>query len=389
MKNEFSHKSQYTYNNEMELHCIHDMQPLIRIGINTVMTGKSGKILEFPKLQCPLCKINYTVLRKYSDKQIVRLDGTKYININPYCDNLRYQNHLSQAQTPTSNCKCYVHCYRKMRYCHFCKRDLAYRKVKSKDPYRMPQIYSVMYCNNCDLFYLNYGTYEINSEDWIVENADELSKIKNKWKSNILNNSPTKKSKKSKKLDSNSISVKDFVVRKNTFKCRHSNHELQNIDAIISVINNDGDMEQCTITAGYCPNCNIYFIMESTYQKLKARGTLVCRISDEKAYLNNNEFLNGSHLAQESILMQYGYTVSKIEKLSSERRHKILTLIVDNHVLTKSEIISYLNFFINQKKYQSKYEKAISKWESDRDFITSYKTGSYSKYGVGRLFRKH
>lgn len=94
-------------------------------------------------------------------------------------------------------------------------------------------------------------------------------------------------------------------------------------------------------------------------------------------------------LAQESILMQYGYNVSQTEDLSSARRKKILAVLVDNNVLTKSEIISYLDFFINQRKHQSKFEKAIAKWEADKEFIEEYKNGSYKQYGVKGIFRKY
>ena len=184
------------------------------------------------------------------------------------------------------------------------------------------------------------------------------------------------------------IRVKDFVIRRTTFKCMHQNHQLQNIDAIIGIIDNDGNIIQSRVPAGYCPNCNIFFIMESTYQNLKLKGTPICRISDEKAYLKSNMSANGMLLAQESILMQYGYSVSQEEGLTSARRRKILALLIDNKILTRSDIISYLDFFVNQRKYQHKFEKAIEKWESDREFISEYRAGDYTQYGVGGIYRK-
>ena len=57
------------------------------------------------------------------------------------------------------------------------------------------------------------------------------------------------------------IRVKDFVIRRTTFKCMHQNHQLQNIDAIIGIIDNDGNIIQSRVPAGYCPNCNIFFII--------------------------------------------------------------------------------------------------------------------------------
>ena len=79
--------------------------------------------------------------------------------------------------------------------------------------------------------------------------------------------------------------------------------------------------------------------------------------------------------------MQFGYTVSQTEGLSEERRHKILSVLVDNHILTKSEIISYLDFFINQRK-NDKFAMAVAKWTIDRNYIRNYKIGEYSRIGV-------
>ena len=81
--------------------------------------------------------------------------------------------------------------------------------------------------------------------------------------------------------------------------------------------------------------------MESTYQELKRKGIILCRVTDSKTYAKGG-FMNGSKLAQESILMQYGYNVSQTVGLSARQRQKILAVMIDNKVLSKSEIISIL-----------------------------------------------
>ena len=69
--------------------------------------------------------------------------------------------------------------------------------------------------------------------------------------------------------------------------------------------------------------------------------------------------------------MQYGYNVSQKEDLSSMQRQTILQSIVENGILSKSEVVSYLNYFINQRinRDTDMYDVAISKWREDRDFI--------------------
>ena len=176
------------------------------------------------------------------------------------------------------------------------------------------------------------------------------------------------------------IGVKDMVVRRNIFKCMHNKHSIEDVDAVVKVMNKNIEIKEVLVSAGYCKHCRLFFIMESTYQQLIKQGVVAFRSVDEKSYLRQN-YLNGNLLAKESILMQFGYSVSQAEGLSEARRHKILSVLVDNHILTKSEIINYLDFFINQRK-NDKFVMAVAKWAIDRDYIRNYKIGEYSKIGV-------
>lgn len=182
------------------------------------------------------------------------------------------------------------------------------------------------------------------------------------------------------------IGVHDFVVRRNVFKCMHASHKLENIVAAVNIIDKNNEEKLFRINAGYCTDCNIFFIMESSYEKLKHKGIPICRVSDEKTYMKNYS-VNGMLLAQESILMQYGYNVNQQEGLSTLRRQKILAVLIDKKILSKSEIISYLDFFISQRQTQSKYQIAISKWEHDREFVENYRIGEYHQYGVNAIYR--
>ena len=127
--------------------------------------------------------------------------------------------------------------------------------------------------------------------------------------------------------------------------------------------------------------------MDSTYQNLKKKGMVLCRVTDEKNYMKSG-YINGMKLAQESLLMQYGYNVSQTEGLTATGRQKILAVIIDNKIMSKSEIISYIDFFISQRSSNSRMEVAISKWEADREFVENYKIGQYTQYGVNAIYRR-
>lgn len=62
--------------------------------------------------------------------------------------------------------------------------------------------------------------------------------------------------------------------------------------------------------------------------------------------------------------------------------------MIDNKVLSKSEIISYLDFFIRQHGSRNNMGVAISKWEDDREFVEHYKSGEYTKFGVNAIYRR-
>lgn len=224
-----------------------------------------------------------------------------------------------------------------------------------------------------------------------LHHQELINNIK-KYKNNILKNKEivnTNKPKSKQKQNMNAIpeiGVRDFVVRTNVFKCMHNKHNINNIAAMIN-IDNDGKRELVKISAGYCTQCKVYFIMDSTYQNLKRKGVILCRVTDEKNYMKGT-YINGMRLAKESLLMQYGYNVSQTEGLTDLRRHKILAVIIDNKIMSKGEIISYLDFFINQRSGMSNMERAIAKWESDREFVEEYKIGQYAQYGVKAIYKR-
>ena len=217
----------------------------------------------------------------------------------------------------------------------------------------------------------------------------------------------SKKGKQVKKKDVNGITLitgQDVIVRNDIFKCQHNKHGLEDIDAYITTVSNRGTVNTLCIPAGYCPVCGMYFIMESTYQRIKKIGVPLCKYISKKpavGYRKDKEYddyyfdyrkLDLNNLAPESILKRYGYDVSQETDLSSVERRNILSALIDYEVLTKSEIISYIDFFINLRKgkksiYSSKYANAVSKWESDRRYIQDYKIGTIREIKIQTIIR--
>jgi len=192
------------------------------------------------------------------------------------------------------------------------------------------------------------------------------------------------------------ITAHDFVVRLGVLKCRSNRHHVQDIQATFTTISRSGNVTKITVPAGYCPDCKIYFIMDNIYQRIKHSGVPICRTMDEKSYTSAvSPDMSGmglyGHLAQESVLRQFGYSVGQEEDLSREQRRNILSAIIDYNVLTKSEIISYLEYFINSRKKQKnpdgslKFRVALERWRQDRDWIGGYKIGTFREVAIRRI----
>lgn len=399
----------------------------------TKLRGKDGEKHIIPVYTCPICNRRYTVSSHWCDYEPVRVKSGFIINllinpleitsnrptviINPYLDNSILKKHVHKSNKKEFIKKKCIVCDNKktVTKCVRCNDT----KLVSGEFIQFANILkgvSIKMCPLCGLVYMPYKNYKGHEDILECFNKDELKRIatptttkKNEiiQKKTVLdktttsvkteplpnksvvgfNKDDTKKQKK-KISDVNSIQIRDFVVRRNVFRCMHMDHILENVNAAIDLINKDGKIIHTTVSAGYCRECNTYFIMESTFQNLKNRGTPICRISDEKAYLKGASSVNGMKLASESLLMQYGYNVSQLEGLTMTRRHKILAVLIDNNIMTKSEIISYLDFFINQRQSRHMFEKAIEKWNIDKEFVDEYKAGRYSTIGVRGIYRR-
>ena len=68
------------------------------------------------------------------------------------------------------------------------------------------------------------------------------------------------------------IGFHDLVVKCNVFHCIHKQHTITDITGIIHIKSDSGKEEQVKIPAGYCDDCNIFFILYSTYQQLINKG---------------------------------------------------------------------------------------------------------------------
>lgn len=259
------------------------------------------------------------------------------------------------------------------------------------------------YCDKCRIFFTPYEIYQQDINGWELLNPNESKKIGNQMRQEEQKRISRGKNAERKiqaiaanfqkdsgqsDLSKVKIEFRDFVVRRSVFQCKKSGHNLRNITGIVKIMNKAGGTEEVSVPAGHCPMCNRYFIMEDTYQSLKFKGTILCRVSDERTYLSSSsDEFDTSGMAQRSVLKQCGYSVSENSYLTSDGRKKLLCMIIDNGILDNTTVISYLRWFIRTREGQAGLQNAVEKWRSDLNFIRERYSDSWDSYRARSISR--
>lgn len=180
------------------------------------------------------------------------------------------------------------------------------------------------------------------------------------------------------------LTAKDVLVISDLRRCSNKKHHMEDVKAIIRVsINNQIQIK--TISACFCYDCCRYTISENEYNSLG--GEPVCDIKWHNNKSDCNEELWDFN-TQHSILYKLGYNVQKQSGLSADVRRKILTDIIKNRRLSKSQVCSYLEMFIKQKRSQLNMQDAVSKWRSDLQYIRNLKINTSETIEVKKLIKR-
>ena len=110
------------------------------------------------------------------------------------------------------------------------------------------------------------------------------------------------------------------------------------------------------MTVTYCKDCNRFFISEVSYEYYRKKyGAIIGNIKLE----HSNVTYNGEFLAEESPLHLCGYNVNQQDNYSREERRFIISKIIDRGIMSKYEVINYLEYFISHNGQQSRNRLAL------------------------------
>ena len=129
---------------------------------------------------------------------------------------------------------------------------------------------------------------------------------------------------------------------------------------------NDSEIK---LNVEYCTECKKYLLEYSLYDEYRNKyGILVGNVRMERSGMFSGEY----DLALESPLKLSGYSVGQKEDLTVSERRYILARIIHNRIMSKSEVIRYLSYFIKMNGARLGNEIAVKKWKDDLLFVQEY-----------------
>ena len=101
------------------------------------------------------------------------------------------------------------------------------------------------------------------------------------------------------------------------------------------------------------------------------RGRVCSRVITLIEYKKISE--SGYHSwAKKSLLRSYGYTVNVQDNLSDDERHRILSFVIENDIMSVDEAVSFIEWLINRNSNKDFYNARL-KWMRDIQFLRNYK----------------
>ena len=183
------------------------------------------------------------------------------------------------------------------------------------------------------------------------------------------------------------LSLYDVIVLNNTLTC-DLNHKIYDITVALPVLNEYGDINNITVLASYCEDCDRYTITKDVFNNIN--GVLMCQVIDKTSTYYTDGVENDIEIDQhESLLYRYGYNVKTSKNLSTKQRHIIIASLVESGIMTRNQISDHLTMLINRGEKIESWKDATDKWKQDRYYIQSYKTYNLPSVIVNKILLQY
>lgn len=150
------------------------------------------------------------------------------------------------------------------------------------------------------------------------------------------------------------------------------------IESVTAYVTSMRTMQEHPLNINYCNVCGRYYINTEQYNEYARRyGHPILNLCfDEEAASDKYDY---STWQQESVLHFMGYNVNAEADLSPEERREVLVTALDNEILTKAQVVSFLEGLIYRGKRRYNMRNAVLKWSSDLEYIRDYQLNTQRK----------
>ena len=139
------------------------------------------------------------------------------------------------------------------------------------------------------------------------------------------------------------------------------------------------------MNVSYCKQCGRFFMSYTTYELYRNRYGVILGNLQLESNSDGKADRGDMVLAEASPLKLCGYSVNQTDGYTTLQRQYIISSIISRGIMTKGEVIRYLEYFININGRRSGNELALSKWKSDLEFTLQFDASNQDVVRIGRV----
>lgn len=127
-------------------------------------------------------------------------------------------------------------------------------------------------------------------------------------------------------------------------------------------------------SAHYCEKCNKYFDFSESFRiQMKQSGVPIQAVTTSLVTFTGLKWHpNIEELQNEHIMHYFGYRVGITHGISDNQRHRIIRHLIEEKILTRSQIKNHLEFLIRYSGKRSNMQYAVADWENDIQYLNEH-----------------
>ena len=163
--------------------------------------------------------------------------------------------------------------------------------------------------------------------------------------------------------------------------CEKNGHDVIQVTATMIGFNE----REIKMNVSYCKQCGRFFMSYTTYELYRNRYGVILGNLQLESNSDGKADRGDMVLAEASPLKLCGYSVNQTDGYTTLQRQYIISSIISRGIMTKGEVIRYLEYFININGRRSGNELALSKWKSDLEFTLQFDASNQDVVRIGRV----